>query len=239
MTKRSIWASLVFGITFTLVTAYLLVNIFISIVEEAYFIARKQGRYLELLMWRNLKVIAKSKHPDPGEMDEFDVDATTLVIAPNPTSKHSTSLLGQLQELDKLTTAPDVSTRSEADRPDVNQGEDKLRDTLTEQHQSRSYRALVKELLDATVPDSHFAERQGLQPNSLTITLAEETAEMYILGRNHWEYSKVTFCSMHFYTFAQCHVLSCFWMITDDGFRCGATRINLYVFLLSIMGCYG
>eukprot|EP01033_Poteriospumella_lacustris_P000476 gene476-316_t len=191
MTKQSIWASLIFGITFTLVTAYLLVNIFISIVEEAYFIARKQGRYLELLMWRNLKTIAKSKHPDPGDMKDFDADVTTLVIAPNPTSKHSASLLGQLHELDKLTAAHDVSSQSVGDVPNMSRGEDKLRDTLTEQHQSRSYRALVRELLDATVPDSHLAERQGLQSDSLTITLAEETAEMYILGRNHWEYSKM------------------------------------------------
>lgn len=145
-------------------------------------------------MWRNLKTIAKSKHPDPGDMKDFDADVTTLVTAPNPTSKHSASLLGQLQELDKLTAAHDVSSQSVGHMPNMNQGEDKLRDTLTEQHQSRSYRALVKELLDATVPDSHFAERQGLQSDSLTITLAEETAEMYILGRNHWEYSKVTYC---------------------------------------------
>eukprot|EP01042_Synura_sphagnicola_P009197 gene9197-11811_t len=198
MTKQSIWASLIFGITFTLVTAYLLVNIFISIVEEAYFIARKQGRYLELLMWRNLKTIAKSKHPDPGDMKDFDADVTTLVIAPNPTSKHSASLLGQLQELDKLTAAHDVSSQSVGDVPNMSRGEDKLRDTLTEQHQSRSYRALVRELLDATVPDSHLAERQGLQSDSLTITLAEETAEIrYVriigkrtdtnLARETWE----------------------------------------------------
>lgn len=102
-------------------TAYLLVNIFISIVEEAYFIARKQGRYLELLMWRNLKTIAKSKHSDPGRMDDFDADVTTLVIAPNPTSQHSTSLLGQLQELDKLSAAHDASIKAGIDGSNVSQ----------------------------------------------------------------------------------------------------------------------
>jgi hypothetical protein len=44
MSKRSILAALFFGVIFTVATAYLLINIFVAIVEEAYFLSRKQGR---------------------------------------------------------------------------------------------------------------------------------------------------------------------------------------------------
>lgn len=206
MTRRSIWASLLFGVTFTLVTAYLLINIFISIVEEAYFMARKQGRYLELLMWKNLKNIAKSKFPENGSLNEFDADFTTLATSPNLASQHSASLLVQLQELDRISPTIDtqsgvgstpkgVKTSSSPAPPSsqhVVRAQERLRETLAEHNQSRNYQVLVKELLEATIPESKLAERQGIRPDALTITLAEETAEMYILGRNHWEYSKVT-----------------------------------------------
>lgn len=60
-----------------------------------------------------------------------------------------------------------------------------------QQQRSRQYQRLVEELLQATMPDSAASQRQEVSPDDLTISLAEETAEMYILGRHHWEYSKV------------------------------------------------
>lgn len=108
-----------------LLTAYLLINILIAIVEEAYFIARKQGRYLELILWRNLKLLMLGDN----QQDAASVDGKN-----NP--KH--------QE-DKASPAP------------------------TPEH------------LPARFDRSM----------DITISLAEEAAEVYIFGHNHWEYSKV------------------------------------------------
>lgn len=157
-------------------------------------------------MWRSLKNIARTKHPKPGTMEDFDADLSTLVLPANPNSQHSSSLLVQLQELDRLSPVKDaqssMSSSALSPRPSLSpqppssqhvvRAQERLRETLAEQHQNRNYQALVQELLEATIPESQLAERQGLQADSLTITLAEETAEMYILGRNHWEYSKVS-----------------------------------------------
>lgn len=149
-------------------------------------------------MWRSLKTIARSKHPDSSKMVDFDADQTTLVMAPSAPSQHSASLLVQLQEIDRISSPNAQTSLSMSANPTqpssqhVIRAQERLRETLAEQHQNRNYQILVRELLEATIPESQFAERQGLDADSLTITLAEETAEMYILGRNHWEYSKVT-----------------------------------------------
>ncbi len=44
MTTQSYWASVLYGVSLMLVGAYLLLNILIAIVEEAYFLARRKGR---------------------------------------------------------------------------------------------------------------------------------------------------------------------------------------------------
>jgi hypothetical protein len=45
MTTHSYWASILYGGFLMLIGAYLLLNILIAIVEEAYFLARRKGRY--------------------------------------------------------------------------------------------------------------------------------------------------------------------------------------------------
>ncbi len=49
-----------------LVGAYLMLNIFIAIVEEAYFLSKKKGRQLEVLMWKNIQQLAPNSVNDPN-----------------------------------------------------------------------------------------------------------------------------------------------------------------------------
>lgn len=143
LSTRSVFAAIIFGVFLMLLTAYLLINILIAIVEEAYFIARKQGRYLEQIMWQSLKslLVGNNQQQQHGAAASDESDPNH-----NPLS---------MQDADKASPAP--------------------------------------------TPD-HIPARFD-RSMDITITLAEEAAEVYIFGHNHWEYSKVSLFCLQLYDY--------------------------------------
>jgi hypothetical protein len=132
MTLRSFWAAILFGVLFMVMVFYLMVNILIAIVEEAYFISRKNGRHLEALMWRNLENIVTTGAPGNKDAEEEEHVRQHKEAEEDEEWMHSI-----------FTTLPPL-------------------------------KAVIGE-------------------DDLMISLAEEAAEVYILGTSHWEYSKVSY----------------------------------------------
>lgn len=140
MMTRSYAAALLFTVVFLLIMAYLSLNILIAIVEEAYFLAKRHDRNLEVVMWKNLEQMAL-------ESLEQDADA-----------HHPAAPMGPPQ-------------RQEMDEEEDEHGDDWISSMFNKSHK----------------PDPRM-----LSADPLLISLAEETAEAYILGRSHFEYSKVS-----------------------------------------------
>ncbi len=139
MEHRSYIAAVMYGVIFILLTTYLLLNILIAIVEEAYFLSRKKSRFLEYLMWKNLQSMVSNTN----DGNKFDSD----------------------------------SMKKEVFRP-IEDEEHEFSDEEDEWIQN-----VYSSIYTRSMPK--------VTPEDLNITLAEEAAEMYILGKTHWEYSKV------------------------------------------------
>eukprot|EP00981_Chlorochromonas_danica_P001176 scaffold261_cov169-Ochromonas_danica.AAC.10 len=151
MMTRSYWSGLLFSVIFLLILAYLMINILIAIIEEAYFIARRRDRTLESMMWKNLEQYAveslkeeDSNVPVPAEGEEVNALRNSIL---------------------------EQSEASENIEEDDEHGDDWIKDMFSRDHPP------VDPLMFTTDP--------------LLISLAEETAEVYILGRSHFEYSKM------------------------------------------------
>jgi hypothetical protein len=147
MKHRSYIAAVLYGVIFILITAYLLLNILIAIVEEAYFLSRKKSRFLDYLMWKNLQ---------------------TMMINQNSIDQI------KLQE----------GMKNEAiSKPVRDEDEEENNDSENDDEEDEWLQNVYSSIYTRNIPQ--------VNPNDLHITLAEEAAEMYILGKSHWEYSKV------------------------------------------------
>lgn len=150
MNNRSYLAAILYGIIFILLTTYLLLNILIAIVEEAYFLSRKKSRFLEYLMWKNLQSVISS------------ASASSASSAASPLTEE------ELQATMKQETAGPILDEEEEE------DEDEEDDWIQNVYSSIYTQSMPK-----------------VSPQQLQITLAEEAAEMYLLGKTHWEYSKM------------------------------------------------
>jgi hypothetical protein len=142
MKRRSYVAAVLYGVIFILLTTYLLLNIMIAIVEEAYFLSRKKSRFLEFLMWKNLLNLSSD-------------DA------------------GSLEEEEKLRRSMNLEAKPIADEEDDDSDDEE------------------DEWIQNVYSSTHATAMPRVSPNDLNITAAEEAAEIFMLGKTHWEYSKV------------------------------------------------
>jgi hypothetical protein len=161
MEHRSYIAAVLYGVFFILLSTYLLLNIMVAIVEEAYFLSRKKSRFLDYLMWKNLQSMATSQ---PSTIDEL-----------------------KLRE----------GLKNEAKQPIQDEDMDGLNDDEEDEWLQNVYSSI------------YTRNMPQVNPDNLHITLAEEAAEMYILGKSHWEYSKVSIESIIF--------CACITISLDDG----------------------
>jgi hypothetical protein len=145
MKRRSYVAAVLYGVIFILLTTYLLLNILIAIVEEAYFLSRKKSRFLEFLMWKNLQNLSS----DDGRY---------------------------LEEEEKLRESMNLEAKPIADEEEYENDDEE------------------DEWIQNVYSSTHVTAMPRVSPNDLNITAAEEAAEIYMLGKTHWEYSKVRIC---------------------------------------------
>lgn len=148
MKHRSYIAAVLYGVIFILITTYLLLNILIAIIEEAYFLSRRKSRFLEYLMWKNLQAMISDKNTS-NNIDEL-----------------------------KAKEGMKAEAKPIRDEDDAELNDDEEDEWLQNVYSSIYTRSMPQ-----------------VNPNDLFITLAEEAAEIYILGKTHWEYSKVSFRS--------------------------------------------
>jgi hypothetical protein len=155
-----------------------------------------------MLMWRNLKSLVLKDHV---QRQQLVIDQQQEVARRQSQSQsqarrsrslarssRSQSRSRSHHSLSHMSTSLDHDDNDSEDEEEIDEEEEEEEEDVYQQHRSRQYDQLVRDLMNATIPaDSHGIERTAIDADRLHITLAEETAEMYILGRNHWEYSKV------------------------------------------------
>jgi hypothetical protein len=161
-----------------------------------------------MLMWRNLKSLVLKDHvqrqqlviDQQQEVARRQSQSQSQARTQSQQARRSRSLARSSRSqsrsrshhsLSHMSTSLDHDDNDSEDEEEIDEEEEEEEDVY-QQHRSRQYDQLVRDLMNATIPaDSHGIERTTIDADRLHITLAEETAEMYILGRNHWEYSKV------------------------------------------------
>lgn len=143
MKLKSVSLTALFAVAFMITSLYLIMNIVISIVEEAYFVSKKRRRHLETLIESRLAAMVESL------------------------SRESETLPGDLRQ-QSSSQAPAPS--QVALTPDGAEDEDDG----------------IADLLSSLASPTDRSEAAGT-----LLTPEERAAEVYILGRTHFEYSKM------------------------------------------------